>query len=243
MKQTLFFLVATCFAIVSPGETIRIGTMDLPLVFEGEPPTGALYAFTTNEIIRYYHPVVGFLGLSPDAPQPAHINEKTKATMVWLSPVFQDKINFFVDAGATNCVVSSSFVTNAAAIHAEWSIRTNLAASAEAFLQTISSGAVTNLPSADLRLRHRTVSPDGNGLIPASESEASDDELRNMFSKISVNWVFEPICLMELSLQPLGTNEVWFLPVRTDQPNERGYSRDIFPLRLVFFDGTWSLLY
>ena len=56
-------------------------------------------------------------------------------------------------------------------------------------------------------------------------------------------WAFEPICLMEMSRQPLGTNEVWFLPVRTDQPNEQGYSRDIFPLRLVFFEGIWSLLH
>ena len=243
MKRILPFFLAVIGGVAAFGETIRIGTMELPLCFEGEAPTGNVYDFTTNEIVRYYHSVIGFLGLSPDAPQPAHINEKNKATMVWLSPTFQDKVNFFVDSGSTNCVVSAAFVTNAAAIFAEWNERTNLAASAEAFLQSVSSGAITNLAPSALRLRHRTISPDGNGLVPAPENEMPDDELRDMFSRMSSEWAFEPICLMEMSRQPLGTNEVWFLPVRTDQPNEQGYSRDIFPLRLVFFDGSWSLLY
>ena len=243
MKRFFPLFLAMTVGVAAFGETIRIGTMDLPLRFEGEAPTGAVYDFATNEIVRYYHSVVGFLGLSPDAPQPAHINEKTRATMVWLSPGFQDKVNFFVDSGSTNCVVSSAFVTNAAAIYTEWNERTNLTAAAEAFLQSVSSGTITNLPASDLRLRHRTVSSDGNGLVPVSASEASDDELRDMFSRMSSEWTFEPICLMEMSRQPLGTNEVWFLPVRTDQPNEQGYSRDILPLRLVFFDNIWSLLY
>lgn len=242
MKRILPVLLATT-SVISFGETIRIGTMELPLRFEGEPPTGAVHHFATNEIVRYYHSVIGFLGLSPDASQPAPINEMTKATMVWQSPVFQDKVSFYVESGLTNCVVSATFVTNAAAIYAEWNERTNLAASAEAFLQSVSSGAITNLPTPDLRLRHRTVSPDGNGLVPAPANEASESDLREMFSRISSEWAFEPICLMELSREPLGTNEVWFLPVRTDQPNEQGYSRDIFPLRLVYFDGIWSLLY
>ena len=138
MKRILPVLLATT-SVISFGETIRIGTMELPLRFEGEPPTGAVHHFATNEIVRYYHSVIGFLGLSPDASQPAPINEMTKATMVWQSPVFQDKVSFYVESGLTNCVVSATFVTNAAAIYAEWNERTNLAASAEAFLQSVSS--------------------------------------------------------------------------------------------------------
>ena len=71
--------------------------------------------------------------------------------------------------------------------------RTNLAASAEAFLQSVSSGAIANLPTPDLRLRHRTVSPDGNGLVPAPANEASESDLREMFSRISSEWAFGPI--------------------------------------------------
>ena len=243
MKRTLPFLVATCVATVALGETIRIGTMELPLVFEGEPPTGALYDFTTNEIVRYYHPVVGFLGLSPDAPQPAHINEKTRATMVWRSPVFHDRINFFVDSGATNCVVSSAFVTNAAAIHAEWSVRTNLAASADQFLLSVSSGAVTNLPVGELRKRMRTLAPDGTMLIPAPEADGTDSELLESFAELSEGVEFEPLCLMEMSRQPVGTNEIWMVPVRTFWNRGAGSESDIAPLRLVQAEGEWCFMY
>jgi hypothetical protein len=217
--------------------------MDLPLAFEGNPPTGSVFDFVTNEVCKYYHPAVGFYGISPNAPQPIPINIRMKASLVWWSPVFHDKINFYVESGNTNCDLSSALVTNAASIHAEWNERSALAASAEQFLQSISSGSITNLPSADLRLRNRTASQDGNGLVPIPDSELSDRELRDMFSEISSKWAFEPICLMELSRQPLGTNEVWFLPVRTDHPTEQDYARDISPLPLVFFDGVWSFLY
>ena len=243
MKRLIPFFLAMIGGVIAFGETIRIGTMDLPLSFDGEAPTGTVYDFVTNEIVRYYHPAVGINQYSTNATKPLRVNVAMKATFVWRSPVFHDKIRFYVDSESTNCVVSSAFVTNAAAILAEWTERTNLAASAESFLQSVSSGAITNLPTPDLRLRHRTVSPDGNGLVPAPANEASESDLREMFSRISSEWAFEPICLMELSREPLGTNEVWFLPVRTDQPNEQGYSRDIFPLRLVYFDGIWSLLY
>lgn len=243
MKRILPFFLAMIGGVAAFGETIRIGSMELPLCFEGEAPTGNVYDFTTNEIVRYYHSAVGINQFSTNATKPLRVNVTMKATFVWRSPVFHDKIRFFVNSESTNCVVSSAFVTNATSIFAEWNERTNLAASAEAFLQSVSSGAITNLAPSALRLRHRTISPDGNGLVPAPENEMPNDELRDMFSRMSSEWAFEPICLMEMSRQPLGTNEVWFLPVRTDQPNEQGCSRDIFPLRLVFFEGIWSLLY
>ncbi len=243
MKTSLPFLLVVAATTFAVGETIRIGTMDLPLVFEGDPPTGSLYDFTTNEIARYYHPVVGFLGLSSDAPQPAHINEETKATMVWLSPVFQDKINFFVDSGSTNCVVSSSFVTNAAAILAEWDVRTNLAASAGAFLESVSSGAITNLPPNELRRRMRKVASGGTMLVSAPETDGTDAEILESFSEISEGVEFEPLCLMEMSRQPVGTNEIWMVPVRTFWDRGDEGESDIAPLRLVFSDGIWSFLY
>lgn len=52
MKRILPFLFAMACVVKAIGETVRIGTMDLPLCFEGEAPTGAVYDFTTNEIVR-----------------------------------------------------------------------------------------------------------------------------------------------------------------------------------------------
>ena len=243
MKLALPLLVATCIATVALGETIRIGTMELPLLFEGDPPTGAVYDFTTNEIARYYHSAVGFNAVSTNALQPIQVNVRMKGTLVWRSPVFHDKIKFSVESGATNCIVSSSFITNAIAIHDEWGVRTNLAATADQFLLSVSSGTVTNLPSSELRKRMRTLTPDGTILMPAPESDGTDAELLESFSGLSANAVFEPLCLMEMFRHRVGTNDVWMVPVRTFWNRGPGNESDIAPLQLVLADGEWCFMY
>jgi len=243
MKRILPFLFAMAVVVAALGETVRIGTMDLPLCFEGEAPTGAVYDFATNEIVRYYHPAVGINQFSTTATKPLYVNATMKTAFVWRSPVFHDKIRFLVDTASTNCVVSMAFVTNAAAIYAEWNQRRPLVSEAEAFLDSITSGAVTNRPLSELRARLRTLSEDGARLLAASESDGTDEDVLASFAEMSAFADFEPPCMMEMSRLPLGTNTAWFLPVRTSFRDESGRSGEIAPIRLVYFDGFWSLLF
>ena len=139
--------------------------------------------------------------------------------------------------------MSAAFVTNAAAIYAEWNQRWPLVSEAEDFLGSISSGSVTNLPLSELRDRLRTLSKDGTSLLTASESDGTDEDVLASFAEMSAYANFEPPCLMELSRFPVGTNTAWFLPVRTSFQDESGHSGEIAPIRLVYFDGFWSLLF
>ena len=243
MKRILPVFVVALVSIVALGETIRIGTMDLPILFEGDPPTGAIYDFTTNEIVRYYHPVIGFSAFSPNAFQPANINVRMKGTLVWRSPVFRDKIKFSVDLGVTNCIVSAAFVTNVIAFLDEWTIRTNLVSSAEQFLFSVSSGTVTNRPLSELRKRFRALTPDGAMLVPASENDGPNSELFGSFAELSSFAEFEPLCAMEMFRHRVGTNEVWMVPVRTFWNRGPGNESDIAPLQLVLADNEWCFMF
>ena len=243
MKRILSALLVAIFASVAMSDNVRIGTMDIPLTFQGNPPTGPVFDFVTNEVCKYFHPAAGFLRISDHASMPAPINVRMKATLVWRSPVFHDNIRFFVESGQTNCVVSTEFVTNAVAIHAEWNERSVLAASAEQFLHSVATGSVTNLPTSALRTLMRTLTQDGTALVPASETDGTDEEVRESFSSLSEHAEFEPVCLMEMFRQPVGTNEAWMVPVRTCWMKGQGFESDIAPLPLVYFDNYWSFLF
>lgn len=243
MKRISSVLFVAFFVSTAMSDNIRIGTMDIPLTFEGNPPTGPVFDFVTNEVCKYFHPAAGFLRISDNASMPAPINVRMKATLAWRSPVFHDNIRFFVESGQTNCVVSTEFVTNATAVHAEWSVRSALAASAEQFLHSVASGSVTNLPPSALRPLMRTLTQDGTAFVPASETDGTDEVVLESFSSLSEHAEFEPVCLMEMSRHPVGTNEAWMVPVRTCWMKGPGFESDIAPLPLVYFDNYWSFLF
>ena len=72
MKRLFSSLFVAFFAATAMGDDIRIGTMELPLMFEGNAPTGPVFDFVTNEVgagrLRRTVSAFGFLWFRDESP-------------------------------------------------------------------------------------------------------------------------------------------------------------------------------
>ena len=226
--------------MAAEADTLKIGVFNLPYRFEDTNITDIVRYVVTNDVIAYKSATTSFT--PPFAEENGDVtvdSENTPGTTLYLPPILENGIAFQIENGQTNCVIKQSLTDAAKAIEADLPTRTNLAYSAQQFIDSIMDGTITNLPISELRSRTR-VYRDGTISI-VSETEGSNDIILQNFIYFKEQIVFYPLSIMDSKYVPSGTNSFYTFLSRFDRPNVPSYARSIDVLPIVYADGYWSI--
>lgn len=240
MKSLIAIATLTLTAASLVADTLRIGAFNLPYRFEDTNITDIVKYVVTNDVIAYKSTTTSFT--PPFVEENGNVtvdSENTPGTTLYLPPVFENGIEFRIENGQTNCVIKQSLTDAAKAIESELPTRTNLAHSAQQFIDSIMDGTVTNLPITDLRSRTRIFRE--GALSTIAEEEGSDNIILQNFVDIRTHAAFFPLSLLDSKYITSGTNIFYAILARFDRPNEPSYARSIEVLPIVYTDGYWSI--
>lgn len=240
MKSSPIVTVILWFALSLKADTLRIGTFTLPYRFEDGNLSDIVRHVATNEVQAFCTPITGFRKPYHDKDGNVcvqHVN--TPDSFYERSATFLDGIKFYIENGQTNCIIKSLLTDAAKAIEGELPMRTNLAHSARQFLDSIQDGSITNRPPAELRLRTRVYK--GGVLSVVDAAECPDAMVRQNFVDMREHAVFFPVCILDSTYKPSGTNNYFCIKVGYDLPNMPDYARSIAAFPLVYADGYWCL--
>ena len=223
-------------------DTLRIGTFTLPYRIEDSDISDIVRYVVTNDVIAYNAATTSFTPPFLEKSGGLSVRQETTPdTNLYRPPVFENGIKFYIENGQTNCVIKRSLTDAAKAMEADLPLRTNLAHSVQRFIDTIIDGSITNNLTAVLRLRTRVYK---NGVLHvATESEGSDNDMRQNFTEMREHSVFFPPCILTSYYKPSGTNNYFCIKVAYDTPNEPDYARSIAAFPFVYVDGYWCLCF
>lgn len=244
MRNRIFICaVTTAFMHMALfANTLRIGNFTLPFRFEDSNISDIVRYVVTNDVIAYNTATTSFTPPFMEKSGVISVRpETTPDTNLYLPSVFENGIKFFIENGQTNCVITHSLTDAAKAIESELPMRTNLAHSAQLFIDSIMDGSITNSPTAVLRLRTRVYK---NGVLHvATEAEGSDNDMRQNFMDMREHAVFFPPCILTSYYKPSGTNNYFCIKAAYDIPKAPDYARSIAAFPFVYIDGYWCLCF
>ena len=226
--------------MAAEAETLKIGVFNLPYRFEDTNITDIVRYVVTNDVIAFHMATTSFTPPFTQTNGAISVRwECPPCTVLYHPPLFKDGVKFYIENGQTNCVIKQSLTDAAKAIEDDLPTRTNLACSAQQFIDSIMDGTITNLPISELRSRTR-VYRDGTISI-VSETEGSNDIILQNFLYFKEQIVFYPLSIMDSKYVPSGTNSFYTFLSRFDRPNVPSYARSIDVLPIVYADGYWSI--
>ena len=244
MKSTWpFSAVAAAFIpIMLFADTLRIGNFNLPYRFEDNDLSDIVQHVVTNDVIAYNTATTSFTSPYMEKTGIVSIRQKTTpSTTLYLPPLFENGIKFYIENGQTNCVIKRSFTDAAKALVDELPTRTNLVYAAKQLADSIMDGTITNRSITELRMLSRVYKNETLTVVP--ESEGSDDVIRQNFVDMREHAVFFPPCVLDSTYKQSGTNRYFFVWVGYDIPNEPDHARSIAAFPFVYADGYWSLCF
>ena len=240
--QTMSFAMVVAVASTLIADTLRIGAFTLPYRFEDTNVTDIVRHVVTNDVISYNSAITSFTPPFIEKDGNVAVNgENTPDTTLYRPQVFRNGIEFRIENGQTNCIIRQSLTDAAKAIENELPTRTNLAHSAQLFIDSIADGTITNRPIAELRSRIRVY---GNGTLSVvKETEGSDSIILQNFVYFRENAVFLPLSILDSKYLQSGTNSFYTILARFDRPNASWHTRSIQVLPLVYADGCWCFCF
>ena len=223
-------------------DTLRIGIFTLPYRFEDNSISDIVRYVVTNDVIAYNTATTSFTPPFLEKSGVLSVRpETTPDTNMYLPSIFENGIKFYIENGQTNCVIKQSLTDAAKANESDLPNRTNLAHSAQQFINSIMDGSITNSPVAVLR--HRTRVFKNGALHVATEAEGSDNDMRQNFTEMREHAVFFPPCILTSYFKTSGTNNYFCIKAAYDTPNEPDYARSIAAFPFVYVDGYWCLCF
>ena len=240
--QTMSFAVVVAVASTLIAATLRIGAFTLPYRFEDTNVTDIVRHVVTNDVISYNSAITSFTPPFIEKDGNVTVNgENTPDTTLYRPQVFRNGIEFRIENGQTNCIIRQSLTDAAKAIENELPTRTNLAHSAQLFIDSIADGTITNRPIAELRSRIRVY---GNGTLSVvNDTEGSDSIILQNFIYFREHAAFLPLSILDSKYLQSGTNSFYTILARFDRPNAPWHERSIQVVPLVFADGYWCFCF
>lgn len=240
MKTATVLTIFMLGAISLIADTLQIGAFSLPYRFEDTNITDIVRYVVTNDVISFQSATTSFT--PPFVEKNGNVTvdgENTPDIHFYRPRVFLDGIEFRIENGQTNCVIKQSLTDAAKAIESELPMRTNLAVSAQTFIDAIMDGSVTNRSIAELRSLVQVYRNDS--LSAATEADGSDADVVENFVELRQHLAFFPLSILDSSYLPNGTNTCYMINARVDAPNEPSYARSISVFPMVFVNGQWCL--
>ena len=240
--QTMSFAMVVAVASTLIADTLRIGAFTLPCRFEDTNITDIVRHVVTNDVQAFCTQISAFR--KPYQDDFGHLcvqRINTPGTSLYRPQLFHEGIKFYIENGQTNCIIRQSLTDAAKAIENELPTRTNLAHSAQLFINSIADGTITNRPIAELRSRIRVY---GNGTLSVvNDTEGSDSIILQNFIYFREHAAFLPLSILDSKYLQSGTNSFYTILARFDRPNAPWHERSIQVLPLVFADGYWCFCF
>ena len=124
-------------------DTIRIGAFNLPYRFEDTNITEIVRHVAMNDVIAYTSPTTSFTPPFAETNGCVSVRwESPPCTILYRPEIFTKGIEFYIENGLTNCVIRKSLTDAAKEIESELPLRTNLAHSAQQFINFIMDGSI-----------------------------------------------------------------------------------------------------
>ncbi len=244
MKSNWLFSAVTAafIPVMLFADMLRIGRFILPYRFEDNTLSDIVKCVVTNDVIAYNSATTSFTSPYMDKAGVISIRQKTTpSTNLYLPPLFENGIKFYIENGQTNCVIKRSFTDAAKTLEDELPTRTNLIYAAKQLADSIMDGTVTNRSTTELRMLSRVYKE--GVLSVVTESEGSDEIIRQNFVDIRGHAVFFPPCVLDSTYKQSGTNRYFFVWFGYDIPNEPDHARSIAAFPFVYANGYWSLCF
>lgn len=240
--KTSSFLFLVFISLSASADTLRIGIFSLQCRFEDDEISDIARYVVTNDVQAYTAATTSFTPPFHETNGVVSVREETTPhTTLYYPNIFAKGIQFHIENGQTNCIITRILTDTAKALEGELPTLTNLAHGAQLFIDSIMSGAITNKTLSELRLLTRVYE---NGMVRvANQNDGPDDVVLQNFIDIKNNAVFYPLSILDASYNYVGTNRIFILRARYDTPNEPSYKREISVFPLVYADGYWSLCF
>ena len=240
--KTFSFALVVALASTVIADTLRIGAFALPYRFEDTNITDIVRHVVTNDVISYSSATTSFTPPYVEKDGNVTVNgENTPDTTLYHPLVFRNGIEFRIENGQTNCIIKQSLTDAAKAIESELPARTNLAHSAQMFINSISDGTITNRPIAELRSRTRVYGNESLSVV--KDTEGSDNIILQNFVYFREHAAFLPLSILDSKDLQSGTNTFYKILARFDRPNAPSHTRSIEVLPLVYADGYWCFCF
>ena len=240
MKTSAAIIAALTTVTSLVADTLQIGAFTLPYRFEDTNISDIVRYVVTNDVISFQSATTSFTPPFVEKNGNVTVDGENTPDMHFYRPrVFLDGIEFRIENGQTNCIIKQSLTDAAKAIESELPMRTNLAVSAQAFIDAIMDGSVTNRSIAELRSLVQVYRNDS--LYAATASDGSDADIVENFMEIRQHLAFLPLSILDSSYLPNGTNTCYLIKARVDAPNEPSYARSISVFPMVFVNGQWCI--
>lgn len=229
------FLFVAPFSKAEPTNEVSVAGQTISVCFPSNGLDSVRRAFVVRDAARYFS--------TADRLEPLDGNGSIlvpvrSSALVARNGELETGVLFEAAGPATNMVVSET-LSNRYAAMSDWSVRTNLLAKADDFLDNLSAGPVGLSPAERRNLFRRC--EEGSLRAPFA-SEASDDDVVQALSDIANRFRFSGACLLELELS--SETSCWTLPLRYSfETGTNEFERAVLSTPSAFVDGSWRLLF